>query len=157
MPIHYVAGDLLQNEHSLQAIAHGCNLQGLMGAGVAVGIRDRYPAMYAEYRRRCQAKPREFNLGDVFAWQEADWPIVYNLGTQARAGRGATYVAVTLSLREMRRQAEAQGLARIGLPRIAAGYGGLSWKKVKAIVETVFADWEGDLYVYEEYVPGTAG
>ncbi len=154
MPIHYVAGDLLQNRHALQAFAHGCNLQGLMGAGIAVQFRERFPAMYAEYRRRCKVKPREFNLGDVFAWQEAGQPIVYNLGTQVQPGRGATYAAVTLALREMKRQADAQAVKRIGMPRIAAGYGGLSWKKVKAIVETVFQDWAGDLFVYEEYVPG---
>lgn len=30
--------------------------------------------------------------------------------------------------------------------------GGQPWK-VRAIVEKVFADWAGTLYVYEEYVP----
>jgi hypothetical protein len=39
------------------------------------------------------------------------------------------------------------------MPRIGAGYGGLSWKKVKALIERVFADWPGALIVYEEYVP----
>ena len=27
------------------------------------------------------------------------------------------------------------------MPRIGVGYGGLSWKKVRAIVEAVFKDW----------------
>jgi hypothetical protein len=36
--------------------------------------------------------------------------------------------------------------------RVGAGYGGLSWKKVRVLVERVFADWEGTLYVYEQYV-----
>ena len=35
-----------------RALAHGCNCLGSMGAGIATGFRDRYPAMYAEYRRR---------------------------------------------------------------------------------------------------------
>jgi hypothetical protein len=34
-----------------------------MGAGIATGFRNRYTAMYAEYRRRCKAEPRAFNLG----------------------------------------------------------------------------------------------
>jgi hypothetical protein len=33
------------------------------------------------------------------------------------------------------------------------GYSGLSWKQVRAIVEQIFAGWQGTLYVYEEYVP----
>jgi hypothetical protein len=39
------------------------------------------------------------------------------------------------------------------VPRIGVGYGGLSWKKVRAIVEAVFGDWEGTLVVHEEFVP----
>jgi hypothetical protein len=47
-----------------------------------------------------------------------------------------------------------KGITRIAMPRIGVGYGGLSWKKVRAIVEAVFGDWRGTLVVYEEYVPG---
>jgi ribA/ribD-fused uncharacterized protein len=54
----------------------------------------------------------------------------------------------------MRQQADAEGLTRIALRRFGVGSGGLSCKKVKAIVEAVFGDWEGTLVVYEEYVPG---
>jgi hypothetical protein len=39
------------------------------------------------------------------------------------------------------------------MPRIGVGFGGLSWRKVKAIVEAVFGDWDGTLVVYEEFVP----
>jgi O-acetyl-ADP-ribose deacetylase (regulator of RNase III) len=54
----------------------------------------------------------------------------------------------------MREQADAEGIASIAVPRIGVGYGGLSWKKVRVIVENVFGDWPGTLVVYEEYVPG---
>ena len=53
----------------------------------------------------------------------------------------------------MRKQADREGITSIAIPRIGAGHGGLSWKKVRAVVEKVFADWPGILYVYEEYVP----
>ena len=53
----------------------------------------------------------------------------------------------------MRELADAEGIRSIAAPRIAAGYGGLSWKKVKALIDTVFADWPGTLYVYEEFRP----
>jgi len=56
----------------------------------------------------------------------------------------------------MREQADAEGIDRIAIPRIGVGYGGLSWRKVRAIVESVFGVWDGTLVVYEEYVPGTS-
>lgn len=66
----------------------------------------------------------------------------------------ASYDAIETALRSMREQADAKGVTRIAAPRIGVGYGGLSWKKVRAIIEAVFEDWRGTLVVYEEYVAG---
>jgi len=153
MPIAYISGDLFVNRCNAQAFAHGCNCQGTMGAGIAVGFRRRYPAMYAEYRRRCKAQPRAFNLGDLFLWRDEQQPWVFNLGTQERTWRGrASYTAIEQALTQMRRQADAEDIRSIAIPRIGVGYGGLSWQKVRAIIERVFADWTGTLYVYAEFV-----
>jgi O-acetyl-ADP-ribose deacetylase (regulator of RNase III) len=154
MPIQFVSGDLFANRFRAHALAHGCNCQGSMGAGVATGFRDRYPEMFAEYRRRCKAKPREFNLGEVFLWKAEGQPRVFNLGTQERYWRGrASYGAIETALNGMREQADREGIPSIAIPRIGAGHGGLSWRKVRAVIERVFADWPGTLYVYEDYAP----
>ncbi len=154
MPIEYVTGDLFVNRVKAEALAHGCNCAGSMGAGVAVGFKERYPAMFDEFRRRCKAKPPEFALGDVFLWREDGKPAVFNLGTQPRPGRGATYPVVETALKALRAAADDAGIRSIAVPRIAAGYGGLSWKKVKALIDAAFGDWSGTLYVYEEYREG---
>jgi O-acetyl-ADP-ribose deacetylase (regulator of RNase III) len=157
MPIQFVAGDLFANRFGARALAHGCNCRGSMGAGIATGFRDRYPQMYAEYRRRCKADPRLFNLGDAWLWKANDGPWVFNLGTQEDTWRArATYPAIEAALTSMRQQADDEGVTSIVIPRIGAGYGGLSWKKVRAVVEQVFTDWAGTLYVYEEYAPEEA-
>lgn len=157
MPLVFVSGDLFENAHNAHALAHGCNCQGSMGAGIAVGFRERYPEMYAEYRRRCKAAPREFNLGDAFLWKTDDHrPWVFNLATQENYWHSrATYAAVEQALSAMRTLADAEGIPSIAIPRIGVGYGGLSWKNVRAIVERIFTDWPGTLYVYEEYTPAT--
>ena len=41
----------------------------------------------------------------------------------------------------MQRTADGENIGTIAMPRIGAGYGGLSWKKVRVIVEEVFASW----------------
>jgi O-acetyl-ADP-ribose deacetylase (regulator of RNase III) len=53
----------------------------------------------------------------------------------------------------MREAADAEKITSIAMPRIAAGYGGLSWKKARSLIEAVFADWPGSVYVYEEFRP----
>jgi O-acetyl-ADP-ribose deacetylase (regulator of RNase III) len=154
MPIRFVSGDLFANRYGAEALAHGCNCQGSMGAGVATGFRDRYPEMYAEYRRRCKAEPRQFNLGDAWLWKAQGLPWVFNLGTQEGVWHArASYEAVGAALAEMRAQADREGVVSIAIPRVGVGYGGLSWRKVRAVVEEAFAGWAGTLYVYEEFVP----
>ena len=154
MPIEFVTGDLFVNRSGADALAHGCNCAGSMGAGIAVGFKERYPAMFLEFHRRCKAKPPEFGLGDVFLWREDGRPAVFNLGTQPRPGRGATYPVVGAVLSALRAAADAEGIRSLAMPRIAAGYGGLSGKKVKAQIEAAFAGWPGMLYVYEEFQQG---
>jgi O-acetyl-ADP-ribose deacetylase (regulator of RNase III) len=157
MPIAFVSGDLFANRYRARALAHGCNCQGSMGAGIATSFRDRYPAMFAEYRRRCKAQPRLFNLGDAWLWKADGQPWVFNLGTQEGVWRArASYQAIEAALRAMRQQADGEGVTSIAIPRVGAGYGGLSWTKVRDVVEQVFADWPGTLYVYEDYRPEEA-
>jgi O-acetyl-ADP-ribose deacetylase (regulator of RNase III) len=154
MPIHMVAGDLFVNRYYAQAFAHGCNCQGSMGAGIATTFRTHYPAMYDAYRARCRAEPRQFNLGDAWLWREEDKPAVFNLGTQEHYWRArASYEAIATALASMREQADAAGISTIALPRIGVGYGGLSWPKVRALIETAFGDWTGTVYVYETFTP----
>jgi len=150
MPVKYVAGDLFVNEHGVEGLAHGCNCLGVMGAGIAVGFKTRYPQMYAEYRRLCLASPRKFNPGDCFLWREEGKPAVFNLGTQEGLD-GATYEAVERALENMRRVADENGIKSIAMPRVGAGYGGLDWSKVRELVEKVFSTWHGTLYVYERF------
>jgi O-acetyl-ADP-ribose deacetylase (regulator of RNase III) len=154
MPVRFLAGDLFANGVGAQAFAHGCNCQGSMGAGIAKGFRQRYPEMYEEYRGRCKAKPRKFNLGDAWLWKAEGQPWVFNLGTQEGFWHARdSYEAVETALQTMKKQAIKENIGSIAIPRIGKGFGGLSWKKVRAIIERVFTDWGGALYVYEEFVP----
>lgn len=124
-----------------------------MGAGIAVGFRERYPDMFEQYRALCKSSPRRFDPGDCFLYKADGRPWVFNLATQEDYWRSrATYQAIELSLTRMRELADAEGVRSIALPRVGAGKGGLSWKKVRVIIERVFADWAGTLIVYEEYV-----
>lgn len=155
MPVEYLSGDLFLNRVGAEAFAHGCNCQGSMGAGIATGFKSRYPEMFAAYRARCKADPRQFNPGDCFFWPSTDSPSVFNLATQEDYYRSrATYDVVRAALTAMRQEADSAGITRIAMPRIGAGYGGLSWKKVRAIIDDVFAGWPGTLYIYETYVEG---
>jgi O-acetyl-ADP-ribose deacetylase (regulator of RNase III) len=107
-----------------------------MGAGIAKIFRSHNPEMHDEYRSRCKAEPRQFNLGDCWLWRSDDQPWFFNLGTQEGYWRSrASYEAIETALRAMRMQADAEGVTCIAMPRIGVGYGGLSGKEVRAIAD----------------------
>jgi O-acetyl-ADP-ribose deacetylase (regulator of RNase III) len=124
-------GDLFA-QPDLTALAHGCNCAGAMGAGIAVEFKRRHPAMYAAYKTLCAEK--KFRPGDVFTWKAGPLT-VFNLGTEEHWRKGATLDAIEQSVAAMAREADQAGIAKAGIPRIGAGYGGLKWEDVRAVIE----------------------
>jgi O-acetyl-ADP-ribose deacetylase (regulator of RNase III) len=130
MPVEHRTGDLFA-QPDLPALAHGCNCAGAMGAGIAVLFKKRWPRMYAEYKARCT--DGRFVPGDVFVWEECG-STVFNLGTEKHWRTGATLDFIERSVRAMVTEAEARKIGAVGMPRIGAGYGGLVWNDVEAVL-----------------------
>jgi O-acetyl-ADP-ribose deacetylase (regulator of RNase III) len=133
--ISYKTGDLMDAEES--AIAHGCNTQGLMGAGVARLVRDQHPDVYDIYRAACRSG--DFIVGtSLGVWAEPiNGPdrLVYNLGTQRHPGADATAWGIFLSFANMAEDAHFRGVNAIAIPRIGAGIGGMKWPDVFEAIE----------------------
>lgn len=144
MPLELHTGDLFAAP-GLPALGHGCNCAGAMGRGIAVQFRQRYPAMYEAYRRRCLAGT--FLLGDVFVW-DAESPVIFNLGTQTHWIDRASLTAIFHATRQMLACCEARRLPAVGIPRIGAGLGGLSWPTVAGVLSAVAASSPVRLQVF---------
>lgn len=146
MPVEYRTGDLFLSD--TDALAHGCNCQGVMGAGIAVQFRKRYPEMFKEYQNRC--KSLQFYLHSVYAYEATDGRVIYNLGTQVYPGPCASLIAIRHCLDEMVCYPTRKGKSvdSIALPRIGCGLGGLNWMDVKKVIEDVGSKTEIKLIVY---------
>lgn len=140
MTVVHVVGDLLGSEEKF--IAHGCNTQGVMGRGIARLIAERYPEVEHTYRVACRAK--DFRVGscqDVFVPEEGR--TIFNLGTQRFPGKDATYWAVMLSIGNLFEWCRTMNVARVAIPRIGCGLGGLDWNSVEWVIRGVY-DWVPD-------------
>lgn len=149
--VTYIAKGNIFKLERVNAYAHGCNCVGAMGRGIAVQFRERYPEMYREYRRRCEA--REFIPGSVYLYEKGG-EAVFNLGTEKHWKLGAELIFIERALRVMMDLAHQHDIRRIALPRIGAGLGRLDWEAVKEIINHIAAeDTEVELFVVEEYEP----
>lgn len=146
MAIKYVKGDLLEANHSL--IVHQVNCQGVMGSGVALAIKNKYPVVYDEYMRNC-AESSVFLyklLGTVQFIEVSDGKEICNLFGQdrflPRTKRHTSYDALVNGFEQIKKVHKGD----IAMPKIGCGLGGGDWKIVSAIIKSVFDD--RDVYVY---------
>lgn len=140
MKIIYKKGDLLQCTESW--ILHGCNAQGVMGSGVALAIRKKYPSAYAAYIASIQHDGMQ--LGRVTYAEQEDGKTIFNGITQEYYGKdGRRYVdyqAITdviwlinkyaVSLNKIK-----ESYIPVAMPKIGAGLGGGDWDIISEIIE----------------------
>ena len=82
MSIPCVTDGLFDNGHDSRAFDQRCNGQGSTGGGHRRDLPVSLPGMEEEYRRRCKAEPRRFNVGDCRPWEVESQPWAFNLVTQ---------------------------------------------------------------------------
>lgn len=132
MSLTEIRGDLFAVPN-LDALAHGVNCVGVMGAGIAVRFRDTWPEMFSHYREAC--RQGVLQPGGIIAWRTLGrGPWVYNLATQDRIGPHAKLDWIEESLTKMVRLALKDGVKRIGMPRLGCGLGGLSYADVRPLI-----------------------
>lgn len=147
MPFLEIDGDLF--DMNFTALAHGCNCTGVMGKGIALSFKSKWPRMYNDYRRECLRG--NFNLGDVHYWFEGGTTI-FNLGTQVSWKSRAELTAIRQAVKKMIYICEEKKISCVGMPRIGSGLGRLEWNNVRHILNSIGLDTKVELIVVR-YVP----
>lgn len=140
-------GDIFASD--ARAIGHGVNVDGVMGAGIAVGFRRRWGAMYEAYAELCRTGDLE--PGGVHVWRNAGDPefdLVLNIASQDRPGRHARLEWVRSGVRSALRATSLFGLSTLSLPRIASGIGGLIERDVERVLEQLAAESAVDIELW---------
>lgn len=141
--IIHKTGNLFDTE--LNSIAHGVNVDGLMGAGIAKTFRSLYPTNYQTYRHACGTgvlKP-----GKMHVWYEKNM-FIYNLASQDRPGPTAQLKWLKSALDKAIVHAVRSGTTSMAVPRIGAGIGGLDWEDVLELMTELAAKYDFTLEVW---------
>ena len=130
--IEYRKGNLLDVTEGI--IVHGCNMQGIMGAGVAKAVKAKYPACFDDY---CQRLATGFYvLGEVINYKVNSKLYISNALTQqyfGRAVRQVNYAAIVRAFDDNIAVAQDTGLS-LHFPKIGAGLGGGDWNIIEQLI-----------------------
>ncbi|AWN04556.1 phosphatase [Rhodococcus phage Grayson] len=140
-----IQGDVF--ESGAPVIAHGCNTVGVMGAGIAKEMRNRYPLMHMRYQQMCD--DQIFLPGHMYLYTVVGKDLyIANLATQKYPGRNAKLEYIEESMAKLIQYCEKHNISPIAMPRIGAGIGGLDWKDVVVMLGQKFGDSTVDIHCY---------
>jgi O-acetyl-ADP-ribose deacetylase (regulator of RNase III) len=143
--IQFIHGNLFDTRADI--LINPVNCVGVMGNGIALEFKRRYPAMFDDYREAClrgNVRP-----GELHVWRtRLDW--IVNLPTKRNWIDPSRYEDVELGLDALwlyLRQFPYP--SSVALPALGCGNGGLDWARVKPMVVDALGSLPNTIYVFE--------
>ena len=140
-----IPGNLLDrfDDNEFDAIAHVSNCQCRMRGGIALSIKEWYPAAFDAYIASMNSYQVEDRLGTI-SFNEETTGTIFNLHAQFESGRERrhlNYEAFYSCLVQMRMEMLFNGSGKLGIPmNIGCDRAGGSWNIVSAMFEDIFLD-----------------
>jgi O-acetyl-ADP-ribose deacetylase (regulator of RNase III) len=142
--IKYVSnGDIFAS--GADALVNAVNIVGVMGKGIALTFKKRFPGMYEEYRKKCQQNRLQIGIIDVYL---DETPVVINFPTKKHWKDPSKLEYIEKGLENFCARYADWGIKSVAFPQLGCGLGGLKWSEVQPIMEQYLALLEIDVEVY---------
>lgn len=139
-------GDIFKSK--CEALVNPVNIKGIMGKGLALAFKTKYPAHFENYKRACQSG--EMTTEKVLAYQEINGPMIICLATKEDWRDSSKIEYVSAGLDDLAKQIKALGVRSIAIPKLGCGLGGLDWNKVRPLIVEKMSTIDGiDVEIYE--------
>lgn len=152
MTVKYVDGNIFDCTEDI--IVHQTNCQGVMGHGIALQVKKRYPNVFERYKICCeQTENKEELLGTVLYLETFDKKerCIANIFGQLNYGEGlqTNYGKLAKGLDDVAEYAKDWNCS-VAIPyKIGCGLAHGDWNIVKALIESIFADVDCTVYRLE--------
>lgn len=147
--IKFITGNLL--EANVEAVVNTVNTVGVMGKGIALMFKERFPANYKAYQAAC--KSGQVQVGELFITSGVDlsgprW--IINFPTKKHWRQPAQLEWVHNGLIALKKSIQEKNIHSIAIPPLGCGNGGLDWEVVRPMMEAMLADLKDvEIVVYE--------
>ncbi|MFW2565008.1 macro domain-containing protein [Aliarcobacter butzleri] len=147
--IKYVEGDFFDYDTDIRINTVNC--VGVMGAGVALAFKNKYPDMYKEYVSVCKnnqiepGKPHIWSSGNLFSKALT----IINFPTKIHWRNNSEYEYIEKGLQWLQEYLKDKQNISISLPALGCGHGGLDWSLVKKLIEKYLSNSLAEILVFE--------
>lgn len=119
-------------ESTLQTLVNPVNTEGVMGAGLALAFRDKFPGLFQEYREACQDDV--FSRKGLFVFDVDVSRKVLCLPTKRQWRHPSRIEWIEEGLWYLAKDYERYGITSLAIPEVGCGRGQLSWADVRPLI-----------------------
>ena len=146
--LKYVRGDIFNSP--AQVLVNTVNTVGVMGKGIALSFKKKYPEMFTIYRKACDK--HQLVIGKLMLWYGPDhW--ILNFPTKEHWRNPSKMEYIEKGLMAFQRKYADYNITSIAFPKLGCGNGELDWEQVKPLMEKYLKELPIDIYIYLS--PGT--
>jgi O-acetyl-ADP-ribose deacetylase (regulator of RNase III)/uncharacterized protein YwgA len=142
-----VVGDILQS--SAQTLVNTVNCVGVMGKGIALEFKKRFPDMFADYARRCERG--EVKPGVPYVYRELFPPQIVNFPTKDHWKSVSRLADIERGLALLLEHYKEWGIESLAMPPLGCGNGQLEWRVVGPLICQCVAKMEVPVEMYAPY------
>jgi len=147
--MRFTEGNLL--DARAEAVVNTVNTVGVMGKGIALMFKEKYPENFRAYAAACKAG--EVRIGEMFVTSgvELDGPRwIINFPTKENWWQPTKLEWVEQGLEALKAVIRAKHIRSVALPPLGCGNGGLKWNVVRSTIEAALGDLSDvEVVVYE--------
>lgn len=132
-----------------QTLVNTVNTVGVMGKGIALEFKRRFPDMFADYQQRCAAG--QVRLGEPYLWQGRLEPWIINFPTKGHWRSVSRLADIERGLAFLAEHASEWGIVSLAIPPLGAGSGGLEWSMVGPTIYRHLQDLTIPVFLYAPF------
>ena len=124
--VKVIMGDMFESE--AQTLVNTVNCVGVMGKGIALNFKKRFPDMFEDYMRRCETK--QVRLGRPYLFKRLLPPWILNFPTKDHWRSVSRLQDIVEGLRYLQGHYKEWGITSLAVPPLGCGHGQLEWRVV---------------------------
>ncbi len=123
--IHFQFGNIFDS--SAQALVNPINCVGVMGKGLALQFKQKYPEMFEAYKEACRKK--WIKIGNLFVFTEKD-KLIIGFPTKKHWKDKSELKYIEIGLIKFVELIKERNIKSIAIPALGCGLGQLKWDDV---------------------------
>jgi O-acetyl-ADP-ribose deacetylase (regulator of RNase III) len=141
--IQYSKGDIFDSK--AQVIVNTVNCQGVMGKGLALAFKERFPDMFTVYQQDCKSGKLHIGRPTIYT-KSTPWILNFPTKNYWRYPSKLDYLEKGLEF--LVTHYEKVGITSIAFPKLGAQNGKLSWDEVGPVMAKYLSQLNIDVYIY---------